>query len=107
MITAGLIVLRTATGGRPADAPVLLLPATLFFGIVTAASCGWLLAQRIGDDFRRGLTAALGVFGALLLAILAVPADILGRVAGLAVYLTALAAAAVATVRKARRSAGI
>lgn len=106
VITAGLIILRTASGpGSPdPDAAHLVIPTSLFGGIVVAAACGWFLARPIVDVFYRGLTTALGVFGALLLAGLAAPADMLAQQAGLAIYLGVLAAAGVYAGRKARRA---
>lgn len=105
-ITAGLIVVRSAfTDTGPAGAGGTVLSTALFLGIVAAAAVGWTLTRPIDDAFRRGVTAAVAVFGGLLLAGLAVPADMVGRVAGLAAYLGLLLAADVWAIRRARRAA--
>jgi hypothetical protein len=89
MVAAGV------AGFRPALAE--LLPLILFAGILVAATAAWLLAAPIQDWWRRGVTAALAVFAALLLATLTAPADMLaGRrgVAGVALIAIACAVAA-------------
>lgn len=106
VITGGLLALRIAFGTPPPEASAhVVLPVSLFIGIVVAAVAGWLLARAIPDLFYRGLIAALGVFGALLLAALAAPADALGRRLGLAMYLVLLVTLGVLAMRKARAAA--
>ncbi len=99
-ITVGLIVFRTA---GPAEA---VLPVSLFVGIVVAVATAWMLSRPIADYFRRGLTAAIGAIAALLLAGVAVPADMLGGVFGLSVYLVLLIAICVWAWLKARMAGG-
>jgi hypothetical protein len=82
------------------------LPLVLFAGIVSAATLGWSLSRAIADTWRRGVTAALAVFGALMLAALAAPADMIAGRAGLMGYAGVLAALAVVAVRYNRRQAG-
>jgi hypothetical protein len=82
------------------------LPLVLFAGIVSAATLGWSLSRAIADTWRRGVTAALAVFGALMLAALAAPADMIAGRAGLMGYAGVLAALAVLAVRYNRRQAG-
>lgn len=104
-ITAGLIVVRSAfVATEPAGPGATVLSTALFLGIAAAAGTGWLLTRPIDDVFRRGVTAAVAVCGGLLLAGLAVPADMLGRVAGLAIYLALLVAAGGWAIRRARRA---
>lgn len=106
VITAGLLLLRSAFGAPPVDAAAhVVIPASLFLGIVAAAAAGWLLARAIPDFFYRGLTTALSVFGALLLAALAAPADMLGRRLGLALYLVLLVTLGTLAGRRARNAA--
>jgi hypothetical protein len=79
------------------------LPLILFAGIVSAATLGWSLSRHLADVWRRGVTAALAVFGALMLAGLAAPADMVAGRAGLMGYAGLLAALAVLAVRYNRR----
>lgn len=80
------------------------LPLIVFAGIVTAVLVGWLLAGPITDWWRRGLTAALAVFAALMLTALSAPADMVGGVAGLVTYAVLLLAAAGVAARYSLRS---
>ena len=82
----------------------LLLVVAVFVGIVTAGAVAWFLARRVDDTWRRGVTAALGVFGACMLAALSAPADALGGRTGLMSYLLLLVVGAVYAVRQARRA---
>jgi len=82
------------------------LPLVVFAGILAAALTAWLLADAlVGEAWRRGVTAALAVFAALLLAFLSAPADRVAGPAGLAIYAALLAAAAVWGARYTRRRA--
>lgn len=101
VITAALAVLRPVL----VASPIWLLPAMLFAGIVVAGVSGWLLGLGIADTWRRGITAALAVVAALMLAGLAAPVDaFVGRI-GLGGYAVALAALGTVGVRAARRAA--
>ncbi len=99
-ITVGLIVFRTA---GPAEA---IIPTGLFAGIVVAVATAWVLSRPIADYFRRGVAAAIGAFAALLLAGLAVPADMVAGVFGLSLYLTLLVALCVWAWLKVRMAGG-
>lgn len=81
-----------------------VLPLLPFGGIVVAAATAWLLAAPIADWWRRGVTAALAVFAALMLAALTAPADMLGGRWGLAGYALVMAGAALAAARYAHQS---
>ena len=105
VIAAGLIVLRGAWGADAPAAPALFLPSVLFVGIVAAVVLGWTLSRPIADYFRRGLTAAIAVGVALLLAGLAAPADLAAGIAGLAVYMLLLAGVLIWALLKWRRAA--
>jgi len=95
-VAAGLAVLR-----HRLDAVLVLLP---FAGIMVAATVAWLLAAPITDWWRRGVTAALAVFGAMMLAALTAPADMLGGRWALAAFALVLAGAALAGARYAYQS---
>ena len=99
-ITLGLILFRTV---GPAEA---IIPAALFLGVVVAVTAAWVLSRPIADYYRRGTTAAIGAFAALLLSGLAVPADMLAGVYGLSVYLLLLIAICVWAWLKARMAGG-
>ena len=86
VVTLALIALRD----RLQD----LLPPIVFAGVVTAALVAWTLARPVTDWWRRGLTAALAVFAALMLAALAAPADMAGGVTGLIAFAILLVVAA-------------
>jgi len=96
VVATGLAILRHSL-----DAVLLLLP---FTGIVVAAGLAWRLTAPIADWWRRGVTAALAVFGAMMLAALTAPADMIGGRPGLAALGIVLAAGAVAAARFAHRS---
>jgi hypothetical protein len=81
-----------------------LLPIFLFAGVVAAAAIAWTLARPITDWWRRGVTAALAVFGAMMLAALTAPADILAGRTGLGALTLVLALASGVTTRYALRS---
>jgi len=84
-----------------------LLPLLVFGGIVTAAGVAWRCAAPITDWWRRGLTAALAVFGALMLTALSAPADMVAGVAGLLAFgAVLLAVAALAAHHSVRSRAG-
>lgn len=108
IITAGAIVLRTAQARSAAvlslDTGFAILSATLILGIVAATASGWLLARTITDTWRRGVIAALSVFGASLLALVAAAADLLAGRVGLAAYGTTLVAATIYARTMARRA---
>jgi hypothetical protein len=95
-VAAGFALLRDRL-----DLILVLLP---FTGMVLAATLAWTLAAPITDTWRRGVTAALAVFGALMLAALTAPADMLGGRWGLAVLALVTAGAALAAARYAHQS---
>jgi hypothetical protein len=108
VIVAGVLLLRTLQGGRVAetqDAGFVVLAVTLFAGVATAILSAWLLSRGITVLWRRAVTAALAVCGALLLSLVAVPADLLAGRAGLAGYLIVLVAAAAYALTQARDAA--
>lgn len=101
--TAGAGVVTVALAGLRGRLEQLL-PPIVFAGIVTAALVAWLLARPITDWWRRGLTAALGVFAALLLTALSAPADMIGGLPGLVTYSVVLLTAAGTAARHALKS---
>lgn len=107
-MTAGVVLVRTAQArsgsGLAVDAGFLLLSAGVVLGLVAAATAGWFLARPIHDHWRRAVVAALSVFGACLLALIAAPADIVAGRTGLTVYLAVLLAVALLTATAARRA---
>ncbi len=108
VIVAGLLVLRTVQGGRIAetqDTGFVLLAMSLFGGVGAAVLSAWLLSRGITVLWRRAVTAALAVCGALLLSLAAVPADLLAGRAGLGIYLIVLLVAAAYALSRARRAA--
>ena len=106
VITAGTIALRSLPmPGQSTGAGAVVIWITLLAGVAAAAASGWLLTKALGDLWRRGVIGALSVFGSALLAALAMPADMLGGRAGLAIYLTVLVAAVWYTRGVARRAA--
>lgn len=107
-IALGTLVVRLTqergTSAPPEDGAAFL-GASLFLGIVLAAATGWQLTRAVDDLWRRGVTAAIAVFGASLLAIVAMPVDTVAGWRGLVAYVLVLAAGAVASARTARRNA--
>jgi hypothetical protein len=98
---AGLAIFRAALADSRDS-----LPLILFAGIVSAAMLGWSLSRTIPDAWRRGVTAVLAVFGAMMLAGLAAPADMVAGRAGLMGYAGVLVLLAVLAVRYNRRQLG-
>lgn len=91
LITGGLGVFRANIA--------TVLPLVVFGGIALAATTGWAVAGPIGDTWRRAVTATLAVFGALMLAGLTAPIDMVGGRVGLLAYSAALAVAGAVAVR--------
>lgn len=108
VVTAGLLLLRSFQRGRVAetqDRGFALLAATVLVATVAAAGTGWRLSSGILEIWRRGVIAALAVFGMVMLSLVAVPADLLAGRAGLAGYLALLLAGAAWALVQARRAA--
>lgn len=109
IITAGVGALRLAQSRSDTplslDTGFAILSVTLLLGIVAAVASGWSLARTIGDTWRRGVIAALSVFGASLLALAATAADLLAGRVGLAAYCTGLVGATIYARAVARRTA--
>jgi hypothetical protein len=102
VILVGLAIFRAALAASRDS-----LPLVLFAGIVSAATLGWSLSRAIADAWRRGVTAALAVVGALMLAGLAAPADMIAGRNGLMGYAGVLVVLAVLAVRYNRRQTGL
>jgi hypothetical protein len=108
VIVVGLLVLRTVQNGRVAETQntgFAVLAVALCAGVGAAILSTWLLSRGITVLWRRAVTAALAVCGALLLSMLAVPADLLAGRAGLGVYLALLLAGGAYSLVHARRAA--
>ena len=109
VITAGLIIFRTVQRGGPdggdPEIQLALLGTMLFAGLASGIATAWMLSRPIADLWRRGVTSALSVFGATVLAAVAAPADLLAGRAGLAAYLIFLLLAALFASRLARKAA--
>jgi hypothetical protein len=111
-VALGALAAGAATGAGVATLALVALrarlahalPPLVFAGIVSAVVVGWILASPIADWWRRGLTAALAVFGALILLFLSAPADMLGGDAGLVTYAVLLLTAAGIAARHGLRS---
>ena len=107
-MTAGVLVVRLLQARDPApsvDVSALILTTSVFVGLVAAVATGWLRTRVVPDPWRRGVTAAVAVFGAALVGVVATAADTIAGWQGLAAYLTLLFAAAVFTHRQAARAA--
>ncbi len=96
LIAAGIGVFRPSIGTA--------LPLVVFFGIALAATTGWVVAGPLDDTWRRAITTTLAVFGALMLAGLAAPIDVVGGRLGLLAYSAVLAVAGVVAVRTTKRA---
>jgi hypothetical protein len=82
----------------------LILSVAVVGGVVAAVASGWLLSRTIHDVWRRGVIAALSVFGASLLTLVAAPADMLAGRLGLVAYLVVLLVGAIGARAVARRA---
>lgn len=108
VMTSGVLlirVLQTTDSALPAEQNAAIISASMFLGIFAAVATGWLRTRTIADQWRRGVTAAVSVFGAAILAVFATAADTIGGSVGLACYLVLLIAVAWATHRAAARAA--
>jgi len=107
-MTAGVLAVRLLQARDPAlsvDIGPQVLTATVFVGIVAAVVATWLRTRSVPDPWRRGVTAAVSVFGAALVAMVATAADTIAGWPGLAAYSAVLLAATVLTHRQAARAA--
>jgi hypothetical protein len=108
VMTAGVLAVRLAPHASAEEAATgaVLVTASLFLGIVAAAASGWIQTRSLDDLWRRGVTAAVSVFGAALLAVGAIPADRGGGTAAVVAYGAGLGVAAItAHLWLARRAA--
>ncbi len=107
--TSGVLAVRLLQAGDPAALPTdvggMILSIAVSVGLFAAVLTGWIASRAIDDTWRRGVTAALAVFGTVLLSVLATPVDLVAGPMGLAVYLVILIALAVRFLRAARRAA--
>ena len=83
------------------------LTAIILIGalLLVAVAVAWLRSRSIDDVWRRGVTAAVAVFGTVILSVLAAPVDSVAGTAGLGAYLAVLLIATFTTHRAARRAA--
>jgi hypothetical protein len=95
LMTGGVGLVRyLQAGGAPQPGLAFgIFLGTALGGVAAAAAFGWVHTRRIDDRWRRGVTAAVSVLGAVLLAIVAIPVDLVADGAGLGIYVVALAAA--------------
>ena len=106
VIGSGMFLFRlTAPPSSVHDPSHFLLQGSVMLAIGLAAGLAWWSARTLPDGWRRGVTAAIGAFGGLLLGALTVPADMLAGRAGLLVFAIAMTAIAWRAVRAARRAA--
>jgi hypothetical protein len=109
-LTSGVLVIRilqTGTTSFSADAGSTVLGVSVLVAGGSAIVSAWLHTRTIGDVWRRGVSAAVGVMGAVLLAVPAMVADLVGGSAGIGGYLAALLLGAAWAHRGARRVADI
>lgn len=94
VITAGAFVLRLLQrrSAQPLDQDVgfAVMTASTLGGLAAAVASGWLRSRPIEEPWRRGVVATLSVFGAVLLGLIAAPADMLAGPPGLGAYLALL-----------------
>lgn len=110
MVTTGMLVFSSRLATRDPeqfqDEGFLIISLALLLGIVAAVATGWLLTRPLDDPWRRGVTAALSVFGTALLSVVTMPIHSVAGSVGLVVYLALLLVAATVTHRAAHRVAG-
>jgi len=108
VMTSGVLLVRffqTTDSAFSAEQNAAIISASMLLGILAAVVTGWLRTRAIADQWRRGVTAAVSVFGAAILAVFATAADMIGGYVGMACYLVLLIAVAWLTHRAAARSA--
>ncbi len=106
VMTGGVFAIRLlqATDGISAEGGGTVITATLFGGIIAAVATGWIRSRPIDDVWRRGVTGAVAVLGAALLAIAATAIDQFSGLVGLGVYGFGLLAATIVLHRLAVRA---
>ncbi|MBE0592407.1 MAG: hypothetical protein IH616_08410 [Gemmatimonadales bacterium] len=109
LMTAGVFLLRLLQSGDPSsvspDFGGAILSTAVSTGLLVAVAVAWLRSRRIDDVWRRGVTAAVAVFGTVILSVLAAPIDSVAGTRGLGAYLAVLVGAAIASHRAAGRAA--
>lgn len=109
VITGGALTLRLLQAGTVStvsdETGPLLLGGSALAGLVTAVATGWLHTRAIDDVWRRAVTGAVSAFGAVLLALGTTVTDLVAGPGGMALYLAALLATAVAAHRAVGRAA--
>lgn len=81
-----------------------LLSVLVFAGIVVASAVAWYLARPIADWWRRGVTAVMAVFGAMLLTALTAPVDMMAGQLGLGGFAVIVLVLSTAAARYSLRS---
>jgi uncharacterized membrane protein (DUF441 family) len=108
VLTAGVLALRILQSGEPSalspDVGGLILSTAVSVALLVAVTVTWLRSRPVADIRRRGVAAAVAVFGMVILAAFAPLADTLGGTVGLGVSLALFVAAAFAAHRAARRA---
>jgi hypothetical protein len=108
VVTTSLLIFRIiqAGGAAPtADQQFLLISGGMMGGLLTAIITVLILTFTLPDLWRRAVAAGLAVFGTALLTAVAAPADILGGVVGLGIYIALLLGGAVYAGGRARAAA--
>lgn len=105
----GILMLRLVqgtggTGSRP-QLEFAVLTGAILLGVFAAAAIGFVATRPFTEQWRRGATAAIGVFCAVLLATLSAPVDIVAGLPGLMVYTALLIVGASGAWRVVRRVA--
>lgn len=102
----GLRVIQQGAGpGRHVQLEFGVLTGAIFVGIAAAVIVSYRATGSIADDWRRGVTSAIAVFGAVLLATVSAPVDLAAQTPGLIGYLLLLIGGAVWSARTVRRAA--
>lgn len=94
VMTGGVAALRyLQAGGEPdPNLAFAIVTGTALGGLAAAVATGWVCTGPIDDRWRRAVTAAVSAFGAVLLALVATPVDLLLGTPGIAGYLVLLVA---------------
>jgi hypothetical protein len=108
-LTSGVLVIRMLQAGTTsfsAGAGSTVLGVSVFVAVGGAIVSAWIHTRTIDDVWRRGVSAAVAVMGAVLLAVPAVVADLVGGRVGIGAYLAALLLGAAWAHRGAGRLTG-
>ncbi len=104
-ITLGVIALRAVSLAQTeGTASFMIISTATLGGAVVAAATAWHLTESINDIWRRGVTSAIATMLGFIVAALSAPADMVGGIPALIVFLCLLVGVSVVSYKGALSS---